>query len=155
MKNIYNFILEKLVLNKDTKIIKYKYYPQTREELRWIIEERLADDLNADLNDIDVSKITDMSYLFDGLDPHDIDISEWDVSNVENMYHMFWCCKNFNSNLSKWVVLNVENMIGMFWCCENFNSDLNSWDVSNVKSTYAMFFNCISMKEPPKWYKKN
>ena len=92
----------------------YSYAPKTKGELRDIIEERLADDPNADLNDIDVSGITDMSNLFYGLDPYNIDISKWDVSNVQHMLSIFWGCKNFNSDLSGWDVSNVENMGCMF-----------------------------------------
>ena len=40
----------------------YKYFPQTKDQLRDIIEQRIKDEGNeVDLNDIDVSAITDMS----------------------------------------------------------------------------------------------
>ena len=87
MKNLNNYILEKLNI-KDIKH-QYNYFPKTRGELRQILEERLKEDKNANLNDIDVSKITNMSCLFSDLDPHNIDISKWDVSNVTNMGSMF------------------------------------------------------------------
>ena len=43
---------------------------------------------DCDLNDLDISKVTDMSYLFFGLD-FEGDISKWDVSHVTNMDSMF------------------------------------------------------------------
>ena len=40
--------------------------------------------------DWDVSKITDMSYLFNGLTNFNADISNWNTSSVTNMYAMFY-----------------------------------------------------------------
>ena len=43
----------------------FKYFPQTKEELRNLIEQRIKVEGNeVNLNDIDVSAITDMSELF-------------------------------------------------------------------------------------------
>ena len=67
----------------------YKYFPQTKDELRSLIEQRIKDEGNeVDLNDIDVSKITDMSELFLWSDFNG-DISNWDVSKVTDMRGMF------------------------------------------------------------------
>ena len=63
----------------------YSCQPKTKEELKEIIKERIENEgPNCDLNDIDVSLIEDMSYLFFG-SKFDGDISEWDVSNVTNL----------------------------------------------------------------------
>ena len=128
MNNLSTYIIEKLHLNKDIKIKKYNYHPKDKDELRSLIEKLLEERGNeADLNDIDVSDITDMSSLFRNLDPHKIDISEWNVSNVKNMGYMFYYC-------------------------ENFNSDLSKWDVSNVTNMEYMFYECNSLKNKPSWY---
>ena len=63
MKKLNQYIQEKFILNKNTKP-KYQYFLKTKGELRSILEERLAKDKNANLNDINVSEITDMSELF-------------------------------------------------------------------------------------------
>ena len=153
---VNDYIVEAFRINKDTKIKhEYKYCPKTKKELRDLIK-KLLDKRggDADLNDIDVSKINNMTYLFSGLDIHNIDISEWNVSNVENMYCMFYGCIHFNSDLSSWDVSNVDDMEYMFYACEKFNSDLSKWNVSNVEEMGEMFYRCNSLQNIPSWYKK-
>ena len=148
MKSLTHYIQEKLVIKK----LKYNYFPQTKEELRNIIEQRISKEGdNVDLNDIDVSNITDMSYLFYGTDFNG-DISNWDVSNVTDMHCMFCDCDYFNKDISNWDVSNVTNMHSMFWKCKKFNQDLSNWDVSNVKDKKFIFFHCsIEDKYKPKF----
>jgi len=87
----------------------YKFFPKNKEELQKIIDSKIYKHGNeVDLNDIDTSKITDMSYLFSYYN-FDGDISKWDVSNVENMQSMFANSK-FNRDISNWNVNNVINM---------------------------------------------
>lgn len=148
MKNLINFIQEKYLINEGNQ---YTCQPKDKFELRKILEERLAKDKNANLNDIDVSKIIDMGFdelpdnkgLFQNLDPHNIDISKWNVSNVENMAAMFYGCKNFNADLSLWDVSKVTNMYGMFAYCKKFTGKgLEKWDVHKVKYMSDMFYYC-------------
>ena len=96
MKSLSHYIQEKLIIKKN----KYKYFPQTKKELQDIILQRIKDEGNkVDLNDIDVSKITDMSNLFEYSD-FNVDISKFDVSNVTNMNDMFNGCIIFNKDIS-------------------------------------------------------
>lgn len=114
MKSLKSYIQEKLIIKKS----KYNYFPETKEELKEIIENSIKDEGNeVDLNHIDVSNITDMSELFKGTDFNG-DISDWNVSNVTEMHSMFWGCKNFNKDISNWDVSNVTNMDNMFFDCE-------------------------------------
>ena len=141
MKSLTPYIQEKLLIKK-TKTPNYKYFPQTKEELKEIIGKRIKDVGNeVDLNDIDVSKITDMSKLFDRTNFNG-NISSWNVSNVTNMYGMFHNCKNFNQNISTWDVSNVTDMNSMFDGCESFNQNISSWDVSNVTDMSYMLAWC-------------
>ena len=88
--------------------------PLTKEELRNEIKIRL-DRGQTNLNDIDTSKITNMSFLFQFFNHiQDIDISLWNVSNVRSMAGMFYNCKNFNCDLSGWDIGNVESCVDMF-----------------------------------------
>ena len=121
---------------------KYNYFPKTKEELKDIIKQRIKKDgPKVDLNDIDVSKITDMSGLFKGI-RFNGDISKWDVSNVTNMKWMFWGCSKFNQDISNWNVSNVTDMRCMFLGCETFNQNISNWNVSNVKDMSLMFAHC-------------
>lgn len=101
----------------------YKYNPETKEELK-----TLVDNESISLGDINTSKITDMSKLFQ--------YSERD---------------NF-TGIEKWNVSKVENMDGMFNEASNFNQDIGNWDVSNVKYMNGMFTSSPPENNPPAWY---
>ena len=105
----------------------YTATPKNIFELASIILERIeSEGSNCDLNDIDVSNITDMSGLFTNL--------------------------HFNGDISKWDVSNVKDMSFMFEG-STFNGDISNWDVSNVGNMACMFYRCPLESNPPKWYK--
>ena len=118
----------------------YSCKPKTKKELLEIIKYRISKEgTNCDLNDIDVSQITDMSRLFTGTFFNG-DISNWDVSNVEDMSTMFYNCESFKGKgLEKWNVSKVENMSNMFHWCLKFDCDLSGWNVSKVEDMDNMF----------------
>ena len=100
------------------------------------------------LNYIDTSAITDMSYLFSidttnghGLEAFNGDISKWDVSNVTNMSGMFNGADRFNQDISKWNVAKVTNMRFMFSGAYKFNQDISKWNVEKVTDMSFMFIN--------------
>ena len=150
MINLNTYIKESLFDSNLTSSDPFKYHPKTKDELKeCIIKELKIQGYHADLNCIDVSKITDMSNLFEKLDAEghyvsNIDISLWNVKNVKNMHGMFAGCYSFNSDLSKWDVSNVEDMFSMFASCVDFNSNIADWDVRKVKNMGFMFEECKS-----------
>ena len=169
MISLNSYITEKFQVSKDYKR-QYAYQPKTKGELIDCIIEKTnkegfgTKDKPLDLNDIDTSKITDMSYLFYGSDNYrlcnlskngNFDISDWDVSNVTNMEAMFYN-SNFDGDISEWNVSNVKNMEYMFTFSQftGKNGDISNWDISNVKNMYAIFYNCQLEDNPPKWYNK-
>ena len=149
MKHLNQFITEYIIKKKLDKPIdsEYKYHPQTKDELIENIKELLYKREN-DLNCIDTSAITDMSFLFMNINViiDNIDVSNWNVSNVTNMEGLFNNCKKFNCDLSKWDVSNVNDMSYMFYNCGNFDCDLSNWNVSKVTNMYTMFEGCSKFK---------
>ena len=141
MKTINQYITEKLKIRKSS----YKYFPETKKELKNLLKQLIEERGNeGNFNDIDTSKITDMSSLFITMDIVNMeefngDISGWNVSNVTNMEGMFCGCKSFNQDISNWDVSKVTNMAYMFQDCYKFNQNISEWDVSSVTNMYSMF----------------
>lgn len=86
-----------------------------------------------------LSKVTDLSFMFYKATSLTSDLNEWDVSTITKMEHMFSWATSFNGNISNWNVSNVKSMISMFENADSFNQSLNSWDVSNVTTMESMF----------------
>jgi len=53
-----------------------------------------------------------------------------DLSKVTDLSFLFFEASSFNGDLSSWDVSNVAVMTGMFVRVTTFNGDLSSWDVS-------------------------
>ena len=144
MKQLRQFITEKFKINSKNIESKYNYHPKDRSELADLVYDLIRErGPEADLNDIDVSKVDDMHELFHSnfyVKQFNGDISKWNVSNVKNMKMMFQnsAFTGENGDLSKWNVSNVENMNCMFREC-SFNGDISKWNVGNVKDIGSMF----------------
>jgi len=85
------------------------FSPSTKKELQsavdlWCEKQNEALEKYGDINTWDVSKITDMSGLFENKTKFNDDIGSWDVSNVEYMWRMFENASSFNQNISLWNV---------------------------------------------------
>ena len=146
VKGLNNYITEKLQIGSNTKLgNNYNYCPKTRDELRDLVKKLIKERGNeANLNDIDVSKITNMHGMFYN-SQFNGDISGWDVGNVTDMSCMFTDSK-FNKDISKWDVSNVTDMSDMF-SHSQFNGDIKDWDVSKVTNMCNMFYGCKTFNQ--------
>ncbi|MBQ6509430.1 MAG: BspA family leucine-rich repeat surface protein [Flexilinea sp.] len=98
-----------------------------------------------DLSKLDVSAVTDMSYMFLGCGSlESLDLSGWDTSSVTNMIYMFRECGCLESlDLSGWDTSKVTNMSGMFLECGSLSSvDVSGWNTSGVEGMANMFDGC-------------
>ncbi|WP_104687226.1 BspA family leucine-rich repeat surface protein [Helicobacter felis] len=131
-----------------------KYVPQSKEELK-----KLVADESVHLGDIDISKITDLSWVFSCAKSHGNKapafmrknfegLENWDVSHATNMQGMFYRAILFNHDISSWNVSRVETMEFMFAKCGIFNQPLNSWNVSRVAIMANMFCDCEDFNQP-------
>jgi len=125
---------------------------RTNEELRSLIIKYfnpLERELMTPIGEWDVSKVRDMSYIFQGCKGlADHSLAGWDVSNVTNMKSMFLGCNNFTGeSLQNWNIIDVTNMENMFKDCTNFTGgSLVGWnnklfEVTNMK---LMFDGCVN-----------
>lgn len=127
-----------------------------------------------DLNDIDVSGMTNMYYMLsistllremrrrgseqyyhdplNFLQTLNYDVSDWDVSNVETMEGLFNSQFSFNCDLSRWDTRSLSNMRAMFASCHSFDSDVNNFNVSKVTDAASAFVQCRAFNSPlDKW----
>jgi len=146
LHSLNNFIKEafNFRINRDSAKNTYSYSPKTTDELKQIIQDHYDNNIY-NLNDIDVSHITDFSKIFlddENTGNPEFDVSKWDVSNGKIFEYMFNKCYNFNCDLSRWNVSSGINFKFMFSGCNNFNSDLSNWNVSNGKEFEFMFDRC-------------
>ena len=94
----------------------YSCQPKTKGELIEIIRKRISKEgPNCDLNDIDTSLITNMTFLFSGSNFNG-DISRWNTSNVKNMMWMF-TESHFCKDISNWKINSHCNASWMFNDC--------------------------------------
>ncbi len=113
--------------------------PLNDQQLRDIIQQRINyHGPFVSLNDLDVSRISNMNGLFKQIDFRG-DISNWDTSNVEHMRCMFEN-SSFNGDISKWNTSRVRTMTRMFEG-SSFNGDISQWNVESVNDMARMFRN--------------
>ena len=126
--------------------------PLSRYELSELIKEAQVSGDWSEVENADVSEITNMSSLFykvKGI--QDLDLSKWDTSNVTDMSSMF-SNSDFNSPLS-FDTSNVINM-GLMFHKASFNKSL-SFDTSNVKTMKDIFKDSLFNQDISEWVIQN
>lgn len=131
--------------------------PKDREDLIVnIIWKRLDNNPEEiDLDDVDVSHLSDLSDLFNGTQYATcsnikiIKCNTWDTSKCTNMSFMFNDCENLRiiEGIEHWDVGNVTTMEMMFRRCTHLNRlYIDKWDVSNVNDMEKMFYGCKNIR---------
>jgi surface protein len=111
---------------------------------------------NADISDWNVSRVTDMSYMFKGTSVFDQDLGSWDVSWVTRMTGMFEDSdaavnpnnEQANWNIHRWNVRRVRNMDNMF-NRTFFNVDISGWCVAGLPTEPINFAGSALEKGSP------
>jgi surface protein len=86
--------------------------------------------------------------MFFGASKFNRPIGNWDVSKVTNMPFMFCDASKFNHPIGNWDVSKVTNMGFMFSGASKFNHPIGNWDVSKVTDMGFMFSEASEFKQP-------
>jgi surface protein len=104
---------------------------------------RQCGSLNSDLGSWDMSKVSDITFMFElttvfnnGGSPS---ISGWTTSAMTDFSGTFNNAIAFNQPIGSWDTSNVIDMGSMFYGATNFDQDLSNWDISNVTTISNMF----------------
>ena len=156
---------------KDIKRNKKGQFVPNNEQLKMLVKYE-----EIKLNEIDTSKVTDMSFLFcadtklptatqnnswkvskpipiqlkdiGNLHRKDFSgINEWDTSKVTNFEFMFYCAENFNEDISGWDTSSAKSFRRMFSCTQRFNQPIGKWNTSSVTDMRCMFNGASSFNQ--------
>ena len=87
----------------------------TRAELKAAVDACVGDRLcEMTMPHWDVSRVTDMSFLFQGMSQFNVDISQWEMSQVTTAAGMFEGAAGFYRDISGWTFADNANTTGMF-----------------------------------------
>ena len=84
------------------------------------------------INNWDVSRITNMNEMFSGASLFNQPIGNWDVSKVTGMSEMFNTTYSFNQNIGNWNTVSVDNILRMFQGASSFNYSIGKWNFTRA-----------------------
>ncbi len=106
---------------------------------------------NQDIGGWNVSSVTNMESMFRSASAFNQDIGEWNVSSVTTMETMFQYASVFNQDIGGWNVSRVTDMTWMFASASTFNQDIGGWKVSRVTDMCGMFFGTAFNQSIDNW----
>ena len=99
------------------------------------------------IEDWDVSKVTDMSWLFSRKRSFNSNITAWNTSAVTTMSAMFDRAHAFNQPIGAWDTSAVTDMSKMFRWASAFNQPIGAWDTSAVTDMGKMFDHAFAFNQ--------
>merc|ERR1711935_1206078 len=103
---------------------------------------------NEPISEWDVSRVTDMSELFQFCKNFNGDISGWDTSNATTFKNMFLGATSFNQPLGSWNTEKATDFGYMFEGATAFNQPLGSWNTERVTNFQYMFYRATAFNQP-------
>ena len=79
------------------------------------------------------------SPIFIAISFQGIGIEQWEVGKVQDFSYMFYGAMKFDGNISGWDTSNAKIMTAMFQMASTFNGNIGNWDVSNVRNMDYIF----------------
>ena len=87
----------------------------------------------------DVSRVTDMSFLFQGKTQFNVNISQWEMSQVKDARGMFHGASSFDQDIGQWEMSQVTTAAGMFEGASSFYRNISGWTFADNADTTGMF----------------
>ena len=103
---------------------------------------------NQSIGNWNLSSVTSIYQMFQGASSLNQDISGWDISSVTNMASLFTLGSSFNQPIGNWNTSSVISMHGAFYGASAFNQPIGNWDLSSVITIDTMFYNAYSFNQP-------
>lgn len=100
-----------------------------------------------DFSKINVSKVTDMSYMFFRSNFSSIDLSSWDTKRLKYVGHLFsGAIKPKNIDLSSWDVRGLLGADNMFSSAGTEHINLSGWNSNQLTDTSNMFLDTYALQ---------
>jgi surface protein len=104
--------------------------------------------VGSNMNDLNMTNVTNTSYMFSGCLLFNSPINNWNTSNITNMSGMFFGAVSFNQEIGTWNTSRVTNMNSMFNGASVFSKSLNTWTTNAVINMANMFSLALYYNQP-------